>query len=68
MDILTVVLASIVTFKIPMLSVTYVSFFVRAIEVFLCWLIIVGVINYVFYPDKIKKISGRLLKRLNTRK
>ena len=44
-DAITVIIASLATFKIPMLSVSYVSWFLLAIEVFGIWLIISIVIN-----------------------
>lgn len=39
-DAITVIIASLATFKIPMLSVSYVSWFLLAIEAFGIWLII----------------------------
>lgn len=66
-DTLTVVIASIATFKIPMLSVTYGAWFLLAFEVFMIWMAIVVVINFVFYKNNIaavsKKMSGRLFKK-----
>lgn len=53
-DILTVILASLVTFKIPLRSVSYQAWFLQAIEVFSCWLVIVIIINLIFYREKLK--------------
>ena len=63
-DSLTVIIASLVSFKIPMLSITYGAFFVRAIEVFVCWGVIVFLINALFYSEKIKRLTEKLTRRI----
>lgn len=63
-DTLTVLIASLATFKIPMLSVSYGSFFIRAIIVFSCWLVIVCAINSIFYAEKMKKLIHKLSRRI----
>lgn len=55
-DAITVIIASLATFKIPMLSVSYVSWFLLAIEVFGIWLIISIVINTIFYRERVLSI------------
>jgi len=63
-DVLTVVIAGLATFKIPMISVSYGSFFIRAILVFICWSVIVCAINSVFYAEKMKKLVYKLSRRI----
>ena len=62
-DAITVIIASLATFKIPMLSVSYVSWFLLAIEVFGIWLIISIVINTVFYRERVLSIFIRVKRR-----
>lgn len=59
-DITTVIIASLVTFKIPMLSVSYSAWIVQVLEVFICWLIIVLLVNYIFYKEKISFLLGKI--------
>lgn len=65
-DAITVVIASLATFKIPMLSVSYVSWFLLAIEVFAIWLVISILINIVFYRERVlsmfRRVKGRFVK------
>lgn len=57
---ITVLFASLVTFKIPLLSVSYLSWFIQAIEVFACWMVIVVIINSIFYKDKLQFLFNKL--------
>lgn len=65
-DAITVIIASLATFKIPMLSVSYVSWFLLAIEVFAVWLVIAILINSVFYRERVlsmfRRVKGRFVK------
>ena len=65
-DAITVIVASLATFKIPMLSVSYVSWFLLAIEVFAVWLVIAILINSVFYRERVlsmfRRVKGRFVK------
>ena len=65
-DAITVIVASLATFKIPMLSVSYVSWFLLAIEVFAVWLVIAILINSVFYRERVlsmfRMVKGRFVK------
>lgn len=65
-DTITVIVASLATFKIPMLSVSYVSWFLLAIEVFAVWLVIAVLINIVFYRERVlsmfRRVKGRFVK------
>lgn len=62
-DAIIVIIASLATFKIPMLSVSYVSWFLLAIEVFGIWLIISIVINTIFYRERVLSIFIRVKRR-----
>lgn len=62
-DAITVIIASLATFKIPMLSVSYVSWFLLAIEAFGIWLIISIVINTIFYRKRVLSIFIRVKRR-----
>ena len=62
-DAITVIIASLATFKIPMLSVSYVSWFLLAIEAFGIWLIISIVINTIFYRERVLSIFIRVTRR-----
>ena len=62
-DAITVIIASLATFKIPMLSVSYVSWFLLAIEAFGIWLIISIVINTIFYRERVLSIFIRVKSR-----
>lgn len=65
-DAITVIIASLATFKIPMLSVSYASWFLLAIEVFAIWLVIAILINSVFYRERVlsmfRRVKGRFVK------
>lgn len=62
-DTLIVAVASLATFKIPLLSVSYISWILQAIEVFTCWFAITVVINLIFYKDKIDVLIVKLKRR-----
>ena len=65
-DVITVIIASLATFKIPLLSISYHAWFIQAVEVFTVWCIIVMAINLIFYKDRLSaaftKIKGRVKK------
>lgn len=63
-DILTVIVAALATFKIPLLSISYKAWFLQAIEVFACWLIIVIVINLIFYREKLTFLLSKVKNKI----
>lgn len=63
-DFLTVIIASLATFKIPMINVSYCAWFIQAIEVFACWAIIVVLINLIFYRDKLSFVFEKVKHKL----
>ncbi len=64
-DGITVVLASLITFKIPLLSVTYISWFILALEVFAIWLVIAIVMNLIFYRKNVNSLLGKLKRKVS---
>lgn len=63
-DFITVIIATIVTYKIPIIRVTYYAWFIQAIEVFTCWFIIIMIINLIFYRDKLSFIFRKIKYKL----
>ncbi len=63
-DIFILIIASLATFKIPMISISYYAFFIRAVEVFVCWIIIAFVVNFIFYHDRITALYIKLNNKL----
>ena len=61
-DLLTVVVATLVTFKVPLLHQTYFYWAVQAAEVFLIWIAIVITINLIFYRDRISYTLSKIKK------
>lgn len=55
-DGLTVVIGVLLTCRIHLSNISYLSWAVMALEVFVIWCIVVCVVNLIFYPDKIKSI------------
>lgn len=62
-DVLTVIIASVATFKIPLLSVTYSAWALQAVEVFAIWLVVVFIINFVFYKNKMNSFVSKIMKK-----
>ncbi len=63
-DFLTVIVASLATFRIPLLSVTYIAWFIQAVEVFIVWSAIAFIINWIFYKDKLTTALAMIKRRL----
>lgn len=63
-DAITVIIASLATFKIPLLSISYHSWFLQATEVFGVWLVITLVINFIFYREKLSVARNKLMSRI----
>lgn len=59
-DIVTVTLCSITSSVFSMRSVSYMGWIINAIEVAVVWLIIMVVINTVFYKDKMTRLVYNL--------
>ena len=58
-DLLCIVLGVICTFKIELQEVNYFSWMILSIKVAFIWLIIVCIVNTIFYRDKMKKIYNK---------
>lgn len=63
-DVITVIISSVATFRIPLISISYHSWFIQAIEVFTVWFVIVMIINFIFYKDKLSAIAQKLKRRI----
>ncbi len=59
-NIVIIIIASLLTFKIPMISISYVSFFILAIEVFIIWSLVSIAVNLIFYREQILKILYKI--------
>lgn len=59
-DIVTVILCSITSNVFSMRSVSYIGWIINAIEITMVWLIIMTVINTVFYKDKVARLVHNL--------
>ena len=60
-DILTVVVAILVTRGITIGNLSYSSWILMAVKVFVCWLITVLIVNSIFYNHKICRIKNKFL-------
>ena len=59
-DIVTVALCGVVSSIFPMRSVSYMGWIINGIEVAVVWLIIMVIINTVFYKDKMERLVHSL--------
>lgn len=64
-DTLAVVAASFFTYRIHMNDVSYAAWIIQAMIVFLVWVIVCGVINFIFYRDKMVSLIRRIGKRFS---
>ena len=64
-DCISVFTASLATFKIPLLSINYKSWFFLALEVACVWFVIVCLINFVFYRPMVVSLFHRIKKKIN---
>ena len=60
-DVICVVLASLITCRIPMKGVTYLAWFLLAIVDALIWGIVILFINIIFYKEKVQRLVGKVL-------
>ena len=59
-DIITVILCSIVSRVFTMMIISYFGWIINAIEVAVVWLVIMVIINLIFYRDKVLKLVSNL--------
>lgn len=59
-DVICVVLASLITYRIPMKGVTYLGWFLLAIVDALIWGIVILFINIIFYREKVQRLVGKV--------
>lgn len=55
-DIMTVILCSITSQMFSMMTLNYFGWVINAIEVTAVWLVIMAIVNMVFYRDKVMKL------------
>lgn len=67
-DILTIIIAVLLTKAIHMQTVSYLSWMGMGIKILGCWILISIVINSLFYRDKMSKIKKRLLSLVKGKK
>lgn len=61
-DVLTLLIGYFATCKIVMKSINYFSFIILCLKVSLLWIIIIAIINLIFYKKQINEIKNVLLK------
>lgn len=61
-DVLTVAAAGVLTFRILMHSVSYLSWFLLAIIDAAIWATVIALVNTIFYREEIKHVIGKLIK------
>lgn len=59
-DIITVILCPIVSRVFTMMTISYFGWIINAIEVAVVWLVIMVIINLIFYRDKVLKLVSNL--------
>lgn len=59
-DIITVILCSIVSRVFTMMTISYFGWIINALEVAVVWLVIMVIINLIFYRDKVLKLVSNL--------
>lgn len=62
-DAITCIVGICSTHWINMIEVSYKAWLLLAIETACIWLIVVAVINFIFYRDKMKQLVSKILKR-----
>lgn len=62
-DGITVIIGSAFTFRIPLINVSYLAWLLLAVEVFLTWCVVVIIVNLLIYPDKVKNLVNKALRR-----
>ena len=64
-DVITVAIAGTLTFKIPMKSISYISWVVIAIIDAVIWGIVIVLVNCIVYKSEIKHVKETLFKRIH---
>lgn len=64
-DFMIIFVSGIITYKIPMLSTSYQSWIILAIEVFAIWFIVEISVNIIFYKEKMTLLISKIKKRFN---
>ena len=67
-DGITILISTLITINLSMASVTYLSWLLFAVRVLFCFIIVVFVVNYIFYRDKITYIINMIGNKLKLNK
>lgn len=62
-DILTVICVALVTKPIRMYSISYQAWILMAIEVALCVICVIIIVNFVFYRAKLKQLCKKIVRK-----
>ncbi|MBR3079604.1 MAG: polysaccharide biosynthesis C-terminal domain-containing protein [Prevotella sp.] len=63
-DIITSLIAIVLCCKIPIVKLDYIHWLMLAVVVGFIWIVVITIINYFFYPDKLSKLIFLLKERL----
>lgn len=63
-DVITVILCSIVSSVFTMMTVSYFGWIIIAIKVAVVWIVIIMVVNLIFYRDKMLKLINTVKSRM----
>ncbi len=61
-DAVTIVIASVLTFRIPMRTISYTSWILLAVVDGFIWGIIVALLNFIFYKTEVKQVRDAFIK------
>uniref|UniRef100_UPI004057826E lipopolysaccharide biosynthesis protein n=1 Tax=Acetatifactor sp. TaxID=1872090 RepID=UPI004057826E len=64
-DLGTVLVGVFATYSITMSSVTYSAWVIMGIKVFIIWLTVVLIINFIFFRERVLKLSNYIRKKLH---
>lgn len=62
-DAATVFLGVFASIKIPLASLTYRSWIIQAVLVFMIWAAVSGTVNLVFYREKVIRLGSKMIRR-----
>ena len=62
-DIVSILFGYLLTFKIPLLSVSYKSWILLAVEVFSIWCTIIVILNLIFYRENMTTLFRKIINR-----
>lgn len=66
-DISIVIIASVITFRIPLSTTSYIAWLILAIKVFIIWLIVSLTINFILNRNKLSILSNYAKNKIKSR-